>query len=452
MRILLACEFYYPSIGGVQEVMRQVGERLAAAGHEVIIATTELPERRTREIRGVRVEGFRVSGNLVRGMRGEIDRYREYVLRGDYDVLLIKAAQQWTFDALTPVLDSITRPKMFIPCGFSGMYDPSYADYFKRMPGWLRKFDRLIFYASDYRDIDLARSNGLANLEIISNGADEREFNTPRDPAFRARHGIPEDAFVVLTVGSLTGFKGHLELATAFEKCALDVPACLLLVGNRPRRASRVPPWVDHALSVYRSAGANRLARWAIRSVLENLGFGWLFTRLGYPPWPAALSAEAAVKAVVKRIKTQGKNKAILLDPPRHEVIQAYLNSDLFVFASRIEYSPLVLFEAAAAGLPFVSVPVGNAEEISRWTGGGTICPAQIDAQGYTNADVHELAAAISRLAKDPATRSALGAQGRRSWENNYTWERIARRYEDIIKRCLIQRDPQHAAQDQVPH
>ena len=50
------------------------------------------------------------------------------------------------------------------------------------------------------------------------------------------------------------------------------------------------------------------------------------------------------------RINSRGgdRRRAVVIDLPRAELIQAYLNSNLFVFASKVEYSPLVLYEAAA--------------------------------------------------------------------------------------------------------
>ena len=79
------------------------------------------------------------------------------------------------------------------------------------------------------------------------------------------------------------------------------------------------------------------------------------------------------------KASAQPFKRVILTDLERQDLIQAYLAADLFVFASRIEYSPLVLFEAAAAGTPFLTVPVGNADEIVRWTGGGVLCEATKD-------------------------------------------------------------------------
>src|ERR1700675_1467355 len=113
LRILLACEFYHPSVGGVQEVMRQLAERLVERGHRVTVATSFLPERKSREVNGVRIAEFKVSGNLVWGLRGDVEAYRRYVIESDYDVFMVKAAQQWSFDALIAVLDRLRKPKVF---------------------------------------------------------------------------------------------------------------------------------------------------------------------------------------------------------------------------------------------------------------------------------------------------------------------------------------------------
>ncbi len=97
-------------------------------------------------------------------MVGEVERYRKFVREFDGDAILIKAAQQWTFDALWPMLDQIKARKVFIPCGFSGLYEQAYRQYFSQMPEILAKFDHLIFYAESYRDIDFARACGLSRL------------------------------------------------------------------------------------------------------------------------------------------------------------------------------------------------------------------------------------------------------------------------------------------------
>lgn len=403
MNILFCCEFYAPSVGGVQEVMKQLAERLVLRGHRVTVATSRLPGRSFTTLNGVRIMDFAVSGNLVRGMNGPVEDYRQFVISGNFDVIMLKAAQQWTFDALWPVLPQLKARKVFIPCGFSGLYDLAYADYFQQMPEILKQFDHLIFYASNYRDINLAKAHGLTRFSIIPNGAAEQEFSAPLDPAFRERQGIGQDHFVMLTVGSFTGIKGHWEVASAFAQARFDTPATLILNGNQVS-----PP-----------LKTGQKLKQKVRDGLVRLGIK------EDPPW----------KQVVDGINRQGKDKQVLVtNLPRTELIQAFLAADLFVFASNVEYSPLVLFEAAAAGTPFLSVPVGNAAEIAAWTGGGEICPAPRDEQGYTRADPKVLAEHITGLAHNPRRLQELGAQGRKNWLENYTWGKIVLQYEKVFQ------------------
>jgi len=68
MKILFCVEFYYPSIGGAQEVVRQIAERMASYGHEVSVATTRIASRKSLSHNGVTLVEFSVWGNNVRGL------------------------------------------------------------------------------------------------------------------------------------------------------------------------------------------------------------------------------------------------------------------------------------------------------------------------------------------------------------------------------------------------
>src|SRR5207302_8673513 len=154
MRLVFCCEFYHPSVGGVQEVVRQVGERLVKFGHEVVVATTRLTTRSFAELNGVQIRESDISGNRVRGIRGQVEAYRNFIVSCGADAILINAAQQWTFDAVWPILGRIKWRMVFIPCGLSGLYEPASQRYFQELPGILRRLDRLIFHAESYRDIE----------------------------------------------------------------------------------------------------------------------------------------------------------------------------------------------------------------------------------------------------------------------------------------------------------
>jgi len=102
------------------------------------------------------------------------------------------------------------------------------------------------------------------------------------------------------------------------------------------------------------------------------------------------------------------------------------------VFASKVEYSPLVLFETAAAGTPFLSAPVGNADEIMRWTGGGILYDAIKDSRGYTQVDPQVLALEMSRCMNDRDMLKQLRTIARERWRS-FSWGVIVGYYEAIL-------------------
>lgn len=406
-KILLCCENYAPSIGGVQEVMRQIAERTAAAGHQVTVATTGHPHRDDDcEINGVRVKSFRMGGNIAKGLTGDVESYRKFLLDEAHDAILIKAAQQCTFDAALDVIEEVEAWKVFIPCGFSGLGSADYESYYRAMPGYLARFDKLIFYANAYRDIDLARKSGLSNWEIIPNGVDETEFFPV---ATRAAPGGSQDReSVILTVGNRIVSKGHWEVLDAFAKIRANRPLRLILNGNSPRRS---------------------LAR-SLAGMLRDAFRGY------YP-----LRARVLLSNLVFRLR--GETKVVVVaDLARRDLIDMYRCADLFLFASHIEYSPLVLFEAAASGTAFITTDVGNAREIAEWTGAGLVVTPPTPVVGR-RAVRTRLAGAAERLLADPVKLQEMGETGRAAVEAYYCWGSIVRKYWRAMR---IEPDPMLAS------
>ena len=54
LKILHTVELYSPSVGGMQEVVKQISERLVKKGHDVTVATTKLSNRKSKIINGVK--------------------------------------------------------------------------------------------------------------------------------------------------------------------------------------------------------------------------------------------------------------------------------------------------------------------------------------------------------------------------------------------------------------
>jgi len=394
LRVLLCCEHYPPSVGGVQEVMRQIAERLVARGVDVTVATGIHNERVADAIiNGVRVVSFPISGNMVKGLVGPIHEYQRFLCQGSFEAVLIKAAQQWTFDAAIDVVPLMSARRVFIPCGFSGLHDPRYQSYYELMPGWLRQYDQLVFYASDYQDINFARRHGLTNLRHITNGVDEREFLTLNENGIQARIGVPYGDTLLISVGSRISAKGHWEVLEAFRLAKLDGPATLVINGNSP----------GHTM-------LSRLRRTVKHAIGGRVPLEWLASRINRLP---------------------GK-RVLVTNLSRGDLLSLFVAADIFIFGSHIEYSPLVLFEASAAGLPFIATSAGNSLEIANWLSNGTI----VAARSIQTAEVApcDLAKAIENALEDPEELKAAGVRGRLNiFNKGFYWERIIEDYFSVL-------------------
>jgi len=467
MKLLFCCESYYPARGGVQEVMRQIAERMVAAGHDVSVAARKQSDRTSNIHNGVRIHEFDVAGNLVSGLRGEVERYQKFITSFDGDAILIKAAQQWSFDALWPVLDQIKVRKVFVPCGFSCFYEPDYASYFAQLPDILRKFDHLIFYAEKYRDIDFAKGHGITTFSIVPNGASETDFARAADGRLRAKLGIAADDLLFLTVGTPINAKGHKEVGEAFAEMDLSGHNGTLILNGAWSRPARIPAsmpkWL-HKLYVVARLFLRPQTIWRGFVLLRREGWHAVWDRLfpkpptlpaaplptAGPPPPPRLEVPDIAGADRAMQDASGRKRIMCLDMPREDVISAFLEADLFVFASKVEYSPLVLFEAAAAGTPFLTVPVGNSREIVRWTGGGWICPADVDERGYTKVSPSVLAREMEKAVHSPEYLKRLGEAGRRAWLDRFNWAKIAQSYERILRGETVLSPMQVAPQDEA--
>jgi len=308
MRILHTVEFYEPSKGGAQEVVRQLSERLAARGHQVTVATSFHPARTSSELNGVHIQAFRVSGNAVKGISGESRRYTEFLTDSGFDVILNYAAQTWTTDLTFDVLDRLKGKKVIAPVGYSRLRDSRYQQYFRDLPGHLKQYDRLVYTSPNYQDKHFGDRHGLSEKSlIISNGAAAEDFaQSPR--GFREKYGI-RTKYMFLTVSNHYFAKGHRTVINAFHEAAIP-DATLVIIGDRPTLHS----WYSC-----------------------------------FPMCTFSSLLDSSVK--------------VLTDVPRPWVVSAFQEADLFLFGSSVECAPLVMYECFASHTPMITTPVGNVED-----------------------------------------------------------------------------------------
>ena len=379
--------------------MRHISERLVKMGHDVTVAARKLPERKSLTHNGVKIVEFDIKSgsgfgmSSVHGLKGDTRKYQDFLRNGDFDIVMTYAAQQWTTDLMFDVLDEIKAKKVIVPCGYSALGSKEFEDYYKKMPDYLRRFDAAVYMCEDYRDINFAKDHRLKNSHFIPNGADETEFSEPLSPGrkreLKKKYGLR--GLVIMTIANYTGEKGHKELAHVFKR--LPIPRATLI-----------------------SAGG--------MTPQPGPYFGYFIND---------------VDRINKSRKFPGK-QVVLVDGVKREEVRDLLKlSDLFVFFSNIECSPLVLFESAAAGVPFVASAAGNSAEIARWTGGGIIVNSKKMPYGRVAVNLNDAILQISKLAYNPRRRRALGKTAHHAWEQKYTWEILAKRYEKLYLDLLKQ-------------
>jgi len=395
VRILHTGHSYWPHTDGVAIVMQRISEGLAARGHEVTVATVLAGAPPAEEHGGVQIRRFDVRGNEARGYSGDMEAYARFVASFPCDVMLNYAAQICTTDLVFPLLAGLGCCKVIVPCGYSGLRDERYAEYFSRMPVYLRAYDAAVYNSRTYQDAQFAADNRLDNSVFINNGADVMDFPYVAG-SFRAKNAIRETT-LLLSVGRVEALKGQDLVLEAFRRSTLR-DAAVVLVGPEIGR------FASGALRT--RAGPLFKSRRRARAVLYELVERHVPERSHRLEWRLS----------------DGKAVYILAGLPTQDVLTAYADADLFVFGSRVECSPLVIIEAMASGTPFISTPVGNVPEMP----GGVIVR-----------DVVEMAEAIDRLAQKGEEWRELSEAGHTAWERDYTWDHVVDEYERLYVKLL---------------
>jgi L-malate glycosyltransferase len=389
MKILHTVESYYPEIGGMPEVVKQLSERLAAMGHDITVATKKCIDRKSDVIKNVKIRSFAVDGNDVRGITGDVEGYRNFLLNSDFDIVTNFAAQQWATDIAMPILSKIKGRKVNVPTGFSGLYWSAYKDYYRKMETLMKEYDMNVFLSNDYRDINFARANGITKNIIIPNGAAGDEFLPESSIDIRSKLGISKDDFFILHVGSYTGIKGHVEALKMYLKSKIQ-NGILVFVG-------------------FHNSDFERFTKFSKKYIL------WKIINL----FPA--------------------KRYIITMLSREETVAAYKAANLLLFPSNMECSPIVLFESMASKTPFLATNVGNSVEITEWSGGGEILPTLIDKEGFSHPQMQGSIAMLNNLYANENRRNQLALNGFNAWKKKFSWEVIAKSYEEMYSNLLNQ-------------
>ena len=112
---------------------------------------------------------------------------------------------------------------------------------------------------------------------------------------------------------------------------------------------------------------------------------------------------------------------------PAAQMPETYLEHDIFVFPSFFEGLPLVLLEAMATGMPVVTTETcGMMDVVKNEWNGVLIHPG----------DANAIVEAVMQLSQSRDLRIRLG-QAAQQTMSEYTWEKIARQVEAILRKAV---------------
>ncbi|MFD0688691.1 glycogen synthase [Actinomadura fibrosa] len=245
--------------------------------------------------------------------------------------------------------------------------------------------DRIIAVSHAMRDDILACHPDIdpARIDVVHNGVDTAEYAPDHGTGELERLGIPLDRPIVACVARITRQKGLPRLLRAVP--ALRPGTRLVVCASAPDTPEIGAEFADLVAGL-NAAGA---------------GVVWLDGQV--PP--------AALRQLLTR-------------------------AEVFVCPSRYEPLGIVNLEALACGTPVVATATGGIPEVVADGVHGHLVAQDGPDAAYTA----DLADRVNALLADPGAARAMGAAGRRRVQDEFSWERVAARVEDVYRAAVQDR------------
>ncbi len=402
-------------VGGVQVHIRDLAGWLEAQGHDVHVAAGETPKA-DPPVAPALAEALAAAGvtlHLLPHLARAINPLKDLIALGEIRRLLKElqpdlvslhsskagwigrqaAERDWTGRGPRGLLPGVGRrrpPVLFTAHGwaFTGGVPKAKARLYRFLERRAAHLADAIICVSDH-DRSLAVDAGIAErtrVLTIHNGMPDLPASSRAPAPEAAPHAGP----VVLTMVARFGYQKRQELL---------LRALGALLGTDAPAGPAAAPW---RLQLVGSGEREP----EIRSLAEELG-------------------------MADRVEFAGA---------RDDVPELLAASDLFVLTSRWEGLPRSIIEAMRAGLPVVASAVGGVGELVEDGRTGFLLDPGLDEASA----VAELTAVLRRLLGSADLRHALGAAGRRRYEEHFTFERMAVETAGLYQELLNKRKRPH--------
>lgn len=374
MKIIIACHTYYPDKNGVQLVTQYIAEGLAIRNDVLIISETR--EGTVQEEKYHNVSIKRINVKLCRHkFWGEKRKFFNLIQSFKPDVLVCVCTQSWPFDWTKGALKKLHCKTVLYTHGFSAYkkHYPLIFDlcnlhlrafeshlywkvYYYNAFKYMRKYDLITYLSKANSSYLYAKEHYLSNGMILENAVEDKVFSSSS-----LKNIDKNKELQYIYIANYDDNKNHKMVLQAFA--AAKIPeAKLVLIGGQ-----------------------------------KNLFYAQL---------------------VAMKDEYELENVEIRYGRSRNEIYGYFAQSDVFVCGSKHEEYPIMLCEAAAAGLAIISTDIGHV----RYMPGSIVVT-----------DLKEMKEAIKYLNSNKEERFIRGEKLYDYAEKHYRIQDKVKRFEDKL-------------------
>lgn len=174
------------------------------------------------------------------------------------------------------------------------------------------------------------------------------------------------------------------------------------------------------------------------RRLVEKNGVVWFaraLAKLGPGNWRAVIAGSGPEEVAMREVLAVAglQDRCVFLGSvPQSGMPEVYRAADIVVLPSLAEATSIAGLEAMASGRPVIGTTVGGIPEIVSADHTGLLVPPR---------SPEAMAHAMRRLIEDRDLSMRLGAAGRKTVEERFSWATVARRTTEFMQECIDRRE-----------
>ncbi|BET59406.1 glycosyltransferase [Geobacter sp. 60473] len=226
-RVMIACGHFWPSVGGIEHRLEQLGAALVKEGYDVTVMTPVNPDRDSDTRHGIRIRSIDPTDQI-----GEAPAWpyavRQAITSGEYDACILVQDPLGNLIWSTEKAPLHPRTRLIIQPIINAFGYAMWKDrdgFAPRLAAILRSAQKVVTLTRNGVDAQFMAAAGIVPAYIPNASA----VPAPAGD-FRSAYGIPADSFLILHVANLYWTKNHLGLLDSLQ----NMPASwkLVLVGK----------------------------------------------------------------------------------------------------------------------------------------------------------------------------------------------------------------------------